>query len=57
MKPYKPRTDPSAMIKGVFGDLNRFAFTDNGVPNLGPNGNPVNNSKNENPNDGYWITL
>ena len=45
------------MIKGVFGDLNRFAFTDNGVPNLGPNGNPVNNSKNENPNDGYWITL
>lgn len=58
LTPYKPVVQPTATIKGTFGNLNKFSFQDvNGIASLGPMGNDVNNSKQESPDDGYWIVL
>jgi len=43
--PYEPKTEPTALIKGTFGDLNKFSFNDvSTIAALGPNGGLVNNS-------------
>jgi hypothetical protein len=58
LKPYNPPNgSPQATIKGPFGNLNVWNLHGDGIPNLGPKGDPVNNTNLENPNDGYWINL
>lgn len=58
LTPYNPpNATPSAVIKGTFGDLNKWNAHGSGIANLGPLGDDVNVTNRANALDGFWVNL